>query len=130
MWIGRLGQVMLTLIAVLIALAVIVLVTAGYLVASRRRAAPPPSVPGDAAPPRVSGGPPTLERERPVAGPPVGVEEGAPPPVAEEAPAPVVEEAVEAPPRFRDRLGRARDLFSGYLTSVRPRDRIDEQTWE
>ena len=114
---------MLTLIVVLIALAVVVLVSAGYLVASRRRAAPPPSAPGEAAPP-------ALERERPAAAPPGRVEEGAPAPVAEEAPAPVVEEAVEAPPRFRDRLGRARDLFSGYLTSVKSRDRIDEQAWE
>ena len=121
---------MLTLIAVLIALAVIVLVSAGYLVASRHRAAPPPSAPGEAAPPQISGGPSTLERERPVAAPPARVEEGAPPTVAEEVPAPPVEEPVEAPPRFRDRLGRARDLFSGYLTSVKSRDRIDEQTWE
>ena len=30
----------------------------------------------------------------------------------------------------RDRLGRARSLFAGYLTSVRSRDRIDESTWE
>ena len=121
---------MLTLIAVLIALAVIVLVTAGYLVASRRRAAPPPSAPGEAAPPRISGGPSTLERERPAAAPPAPVEEAAPPSVAEEIPAPLLEEPVEAPPRFRDRLGRARDLFSGYLTSVKSRDRIDEQTWD
>ena len=35
-----------------------------------------------------------------------------------------------APPRMRDRLGRARSLFAGYLTSVRSRDRIDESTWE
>ena len=31
---------------------------------------------------------------------------------------------------MRDRLGRARNLFAGYLTSVRSRDRIDEATWE
>ncbi len=34
------------------------------------------------------------------------------------------------PPRFRDRLGRARSTLSGYLTSVRSRNRIDESTWE
>jgi fused signal recognition particle receptor len=33
-------------------------------------------------------------------------------------------------PRFRDRLGKARSLFAGYLTSVRSRGRIDEETWE
>jgi fused signal recognition particle receptor len=31
---------------------------------------------------------------------------------------------------MRDRLGRARSLFAGYLSSVRSRDRIDESTWE
>ncbi len=64
--------------------------------------------------------------------------EEAPPAVAapEAAPAPVVEEELPAvvpppaPPRMRDRLGRARSLFAGYLTSVRSRDRIDESTWE
>lgn len=44
-----------------------------------------------------------------------------------EAP-PEVEPA--APPRFRDRLSRARSTLSGYLTSVRSRNRIDESTWE
>jgi fused signal recognition particle receptor len=29
-----------------------------------------------------------------------------------------------------DRLGRARSLFAGYLTSVRSRDRIDDTTWD
>ncbi|MCL2396428.1 MAG: signal recognition particle-docking protein FtsY, partial [Acidimicrobiaceae bacterium] len=35
-----------------------------------------------------------------------------------------------APPRFRDRLGKARSLFAGYLSSVRARDRIDASTWD
>ncbi|HLI24961.1 MAG TPA: signal recognition particle-docking protein FtsY [Acidimicrobiales bacterium] len=43
----------------------------------------------------------------------------------DEAPAPP-----EEPPRFRDRLGKARSLFSGYVDSVRVRERIDAQTWE
>ncbi|MGI8777279.1 MAG: signal recognition particle-docking protein FtsY [Acidimicrobiales bacterium] len=57
---------------------------------------------------------------------------------AEEARAEEAEEAdeVEAPPeevvrpRFRDRLGKARALFSGYLGSVRSRAKIDEETWD
>jgi fused signal recognition particle receptor len=53
----------------------------------------------------------------------------APPEVPPGGPAPVTEEVL-APPRFRDRLGRARSLFSGYLSSVRSRQRIDESTWE
>ena len=38
----------------------------------------------------------------------------------------------EAPPRprFRDRLGKARGLFSGYLGSIRSRGRIDDETWD
>jgi fused signal recognition particle receptor len=59
-------------------------------------------------------------------------------PVVEEAApteaAPVVEEAppVEVPvkPRFRDRLGKARSLLSGYVGSLVGRSRIDEETWE
>jgi len=45
-------------------------------------------------------------------------------------------EEVEAPPdevvrpRFRDRLGKARALFSGYLGSVRSRAKIDDETWD
>ena len=31
---------------------------------------------------------------------------------------------------FRDRLGKARGLLSGYLGSVRARDKIDEETWD
>jgi fused signal recognition particle receptor len=55
--------------------------------------------------------------------------EGSAPPVEAEA-----VEAESAPPavkpRFRDRLGKARSLFAGYLSSVRSRGRIDEETWE
>jgi fused signal recognition particle receptor len=50
--------------------------------------------------------------------------------VEEEVAAPAEVVAPPAPPRMRDRLGRARSLFAGYLTSVRSRDRIDESTWE
>jgi len=47
---------------------------------------------------------------------------------------PEAEPEVEPPPpvrpRFRDRLGKARTLFSGYLGSVRSRAKIDEETWD
>jgi len=55
---------------------------------------------------------------------------------AEEAAAEAAEEAVEEEPagverpRFRDRLGKARALFSGYLGSIRSRTKIDEETWD
>ncbi|MBV9411394.1 MAG: signal recognition particle-docking protein FtsY [Acidimicrobiia bacterium] len=43
------------------------------------------------------------------------VEEVAPPPVK---------------PRFRDRLGKARSLFAGYVGSVLSRSTIDDETWD
>ena len=52
--------------------------------------------------------------------------------MAEAPAAPEVAEAVEAPeapavrPRFRDRLGKARGVFSGFLG----RTALDEATWE
>src|SRR5947208_15276436 len=55
--------------------------------------------------------------------------------VLEEAEA-IAEEAVEpvAPPpvkpRFRDRLGKARSLLSGYVGSVLSRSTIDDETWD
>jgi fused signal recognition particle receptor len=59
---------------------------------------------------------------------PVGVVVEEPPPT--EAPPADAPEVLAAPPRFRDRLGRARSLFGGYLTSIRAKERIDEATWE
>ena len=108
---------MLTLLIVLIVVAVVVVATAGFVVTGRRRALQPPERP--AAPP-VSSPPEAVST----------VEAPAPealPEAAEEMPA---VEAPPEPPRMRDRLGRARDLFAGYLTSVRSRERIDEATWE
>ena len=114
---------MLILIIVLAVVAVIVVATAGFVVVGRRRRIEAPPTPPVVAPPKKP-------REQP---PPAAVE--APPAPADEAvavaPAPVEEAPVEVEPaRFRDRLGRARSLFSGYLSSVRARDRIDDETWD
>jgi fused signal recognition particle receptor len=51
-----------------------------------------------------------------------------PPVVVEDAP--VEPAVVEAPPRLRDRLGKARSAFSGYLGSVLGRSAIDSETWD
>jgi len=64
---------------------------------------------------------------------PAPVEEAIPLP--EEEPPPLPEEAQEvlAPPvkpRFRDRLGKARSLLSGYVGSVLSRSTIDDDTWD
>jgi fused signal recognition particle receptor len=135
----------MTLAIVLIVLAVaLVVIAGGYLlvVAPRRRAAP--SVP-EAPEPPVPVPPPQVEQpvlEQPVLEEPAveeAVSRAAPQDAAVAAeveireevtgvPAPV--ESAVAPPRFRDRLGRARTLLGGYLTSVRSRDRIDEATWD
>ena len=132
---------MLTLLIVLIVLAVLVVASAGFAVTTRLRRRPPTAPPsGPKAPPRPVGRAPAPTV--PTGAPPVGVpvetievvDDAAvvDEPVgliAIEEPAPAEPEVV-APPRFRDRLGRARSLFGGYLTSVRARDRIDESTWE
>jgi fused signal recognition particle receptor len=69
-----------------------------------------------------------LEVEAPPAPPPVRRVEVEPEPEA------AVEEAVPpvelVRPRLRDRLGKARALFSGYIDDLRSRDRIDEEAWE
>ncbi len=132
---------MLILIIVLIAAAVLVLATAGFVVTGRRRALRSPEQtptiplqpPIPAQPPAPAAAPEAGPQARPEveqAGP-EGEEEPAPAAPPQEAPGPEPEIPVPvAPPRMRDRLGRARSLFAGYLTSVRSRDRIDESSWE
>jgi fused signal recognition particle receptor len=50
--------------------------------------------------------------------------------IVEKPEAPPAPEVIAAPPRMRDRLGRTRSLFAGYLSSVRSRQRIDNDTWD
>ena len=45
-------------------------------------------------------------------------------------PAPGEEAAPPGPPTFRDRLGKARSLFGGVVTSLRARGGVDAATWE
>src|SRR5207302_8198330 len=47
--------------------------------------------------------------------------------VIEEVPAPP---APPVKPRFRDRLGKARSLLSGYVGSVLSRSTIEAETWD
>jgi fused signal recognition particle receptor len=88
---------------------------------------PPPTRPREAPRPTFEAPP------APVEAPPVVVEPE-PAPAAVEAPVPEPEPApvVEAPPkpRFRDRLGKARSQFAGYLGSVLSRTAIDNDTWD
>jgi fused signal recognition particle receptor len=131
---------MVILIVVLAVVAVVILTSVGFLLARRpSRPAPPlerptkpearPEAKRPVAPPR----PERLET-RPLPGPPAAEAPAAPAaPELEPEPEPELElepEELGAPPRFRDRLGRARSLFGGYLTSVRSRERIDDATWD
>jgi fused signal recognition particle receptor len=119
---------------VLIVLAVLLLVgSIGAIAIGRRRGArgpvlePPPTRPREAPRPTIEAPPVAVEPEP--AAEPVLAE---PEPVA--VPEPVAEPAapVEAPPkpRFRDRLGKARSQFAGYMGSVLSRSTIDNTTWD
>jgi fused signal recognition particle receptor len=113
---------------------------------TRPAASKAPSGPSAAAPPRAPTRPSAPSRPPEVARPetvePPTVE---PPTVEPPTVEPFVEvvepdvEVVEADaallelgerPRLRDRLGRARSLFGGYLTGVRSRDTIGPATWD
>ena len=127
------------IVVVLILVAVVLAGTAAFVVTSRRERGVPIE-------------PPPARRTPAATGSPVAVEDdlGAPPEVArldvdevdleleeealDEAEAAALEELlVEAPverPSFRDRLGKARGLLGGYLTSVVARSGIDQDTWD
>ncbi len=119
------------LIALIIIIAAVVVLVAGstaFVVTGRRRRS------GLAAPPAPPAAPPVPPPET-AAPPPVAAPAEAP--TAEAPPAPEAP-AVAAPaepeiaerPRIRDRLGKARTLFSGYLISVRSRDHIDDESFD
>jgi fused signal recognition particle receptor len=128
------------MIALWIVLAVVVLVAivASSVVLSRRasargatRSSPtatsttPPSTHRAPAPPETrprESTPPTTE----TAGPPSSP--AAPPDIA--APRDVTGEDVVAPADLRDRMGKTRGVFSGYLKSLRGRGSVDAQTWD
>ncbi len=116
------------MLALWIVLAVVVVVLGGGLalfIPRRRRGAgpssPPPTAPVDAPPsPTTDGGvdlaPPRLPRAAPVETETrAGVEE---PKVA------------SRPPELKDRMGKTRGLFSGYVRALRARASIDDQTWD
>jgi len=148
--------VVLVVIAVVVFLAVAG--SGGYFLVTRRRPGPgaeaPPSLRQAPARPATPGRPPAAPA-RPVrparpeveAGPEEGQEEGegapagavpdlATPPAPPPAPAkPARTDAGPAPqlldkPRFRDRLGRARELLATQLSGFRGRSKLDQQAWD
>jgi fused signal recognition particle receptor len=112
---------------------VVVVGGATYLVgrSHRRGPAPEPSTrtgPAPTAPPappaRPADAPPIPEA------PPIpGVPPEAPAPEVGEAPPEAETEVAGAPPSFRERLGKARGVFSG-LRAIRGRATVDAATWE
>ncbi|QGG94846.1 signal recognition particle-docking protein FtsY [Actinomarinicola tropica] len=109
----------------LVGLLVVAGVVVGY-VATTRRSRGPELEP----PPEQRAGTTTLERPPeapPEEGPAVEVPPAEVPPVEE---APPAVEAPAAPPRLRDRLGKARATLAGYVGSVLGRSGIDAETWD
>jgi fused signal recognition particle receptor len=134
----------MTIVLILLIAVVVVASASATLVVTRRRhrgieLEPPPAPP---APPAPLAPPPLIEQAPPTEAPPEAeitpeqlaeLEAALQQPEAEPA-APTPAPAAEAPPtvrpRFRDRLGKARSLFAGYVGSVRDRGKINEETWE
>jgi fused signal recognition particle receptor len=120
-------------IVLLIALVVVVLTGATVVTLARRRSRGPELEPPPAAPAVSASDTSTPEAPvRPLTPEQVAEIERA---LAEaEAGADAAVEAPEAPPAvkpsFRDRLGKARSLFSGYLGSVRSREKITDESWD
>src|SRR5437763_1149763 len=105
----------MTILLIVAILAFVVLVALGLVASTalRRRSSgvevePPPT---EVARPEVAEAPPAEA-------PPAEVEEVLGPP------------EVAAPPRLRDRLGKARNLLATRVSSVLARSGIDEETWE
>src|SRR5579885_3413798 len=120
---------------VVIAVAVVALLATAVVTGARRRArhpsGPAPRLPAEGP----SRPPPTLPTSLQGAGTPAPT--GAPAPADPPAPADVAvppapgeEAAPPGPPTFRDRLGKARSLFGGVVTSLRARGGVDAATWE
>lgn len=96
-------------IAVILVLLVVVVGSAAFVVTTRRRRGPELEPPPDDR---------SIETTTVTA-----------PPVDELPPVEVVEPPA-APPRLRDRLGKARSTLSGYFGSILSRSAIDAETWD
>ena len=146
----------MALVIVIAVLSVLLIASAAFVSIRSRRSAvelePPPAAPPRTPPLRPAATAPAPAPQTPPPHTPEEIQDLAPEQVAEveealrgvEAPpadealpeeAPPLPEApdVLAPPvrpRFRDRLGKARSLISGYVGSVLSRSSIDDDTWD
>jgi fused signal recognition particle receptor len=130
-------------LVLLIALLVVVLASATAVTLTRRRRGPelepPPPRPAPPAvtPPDAATSPTPAAPERELTPEQVAEIERAlaeaeaiPEEVAEPEPEAIPEAPTRLKPSFRDRLGKARTLFSSYLGSVRSREKITDETWD
>ena len=108
---------------IILILVLVVAVTAAAVVTTRRRRGPELEPPAARTIPRAapSG---TLTDTSPDVDVAVEIPDTVPPDLLEQPP------VVEAPPRLRDRLGKARSAFSGYMGSILGRSGIDQETWD
>jgi fused signal recognition particle receptor len=123
----------MAIVIILIAVLVVLLGTAAFVGVSRRRGRAPELEPPPITPPAAGVGtvrrPDEVVEPEEAVGESVGEETVVEETVVEELDEPA-EVAALVKPRFRDRLGKARSLFSGYLGSVRDRGKINAETWE
>jgi fused signal recognition particle receptor len=128
------------IVLIVLAVALVVAATAGFVVSARRRRGDvlePPATPRVERTPTPSPAPVTeLDEAEAEAALQEAVDEAVAPAEAEavvaEAEAIIAEAPPEAPvkPRFRDRLTKARGLLSGYVGSLVGREKIDGETWD
>lgn len=124
-------------LVLLIVLFVVVLAATTAITVARRRSRGPELEPPPKAPPAPELTPEQVaeiegaltEAEAVTEAPPAPSE---PVPEAEREAFPDVVVVAPPPvkPTFRDRMGKARSLFSGYLGSVRGREKITDETWD
>jgi fused signal recognition particle receptor len=136
---------MLAIWIVIAVVGVIVLLGGTLFLVRRRASAAPPMAATEAppkAPPRTTPkAPPRAAPKAPPApsaapAPPVleppEVSEAPSAPIADETgPQPVLEpELLAGPPDLRERMGKTRGTFSGYIRALRARGSVDESTWD
>lgn len=118
---------MLALWIVLGVVALVLLVSTGVVLSRRRRPsggaeAPDRAAPGQPAAPTVDS--PPVEAA-PVETAPVETTLAEVP-----AGAPPVDQELAAPPELRERMGKTRGMFAGYVRSLRARGSVDDGTWD
>jgi fused signal recognition particle receptor len=117
------------MLAIWIAVAVVgvVVLLGGTLFLVRRRPSAPPTVLTPEPPTRAVVTEPRAAQTELEAPDPATVAEPEAPPEPEPEPVP---EAVSAPPDLRERMGKTRGPFSGYIRALRARGSVDDSTWD